>query len=82
MLEDHAATRCILELMTMHESHTYLDVGQLEKARMPVTDLTNSLGVAEAAIGNDPALVEGLRVQTEDENTRWTGEWKRSAMSN
>lgn len=37
---------------------------------MNVSDLTNRLGVAEEAVEKDHALVENLREQAEDGNTR------------
>lgn len=50
------------------EASSYL--GELEKERMAVTDLTNRLGVAEEAVGTYEALVEWIREQVEDANSR------------
>lgn len=50
MPADRTAGRRMLELMTMHTSQASFSVGELEKAKMSVTDLKNHLGLAEAAV--------------------------------
>lgn len=69
MSADRAAAIRIGALIKMNTLQASSSVGELEKAKMSVADLTGLLAVAEEAVGKDLDFGEGLREQAEDGNT-------------
>lgn len=68
---DRAVARSLLEIMKMNSLQESTAVGELEKVKMTIADLTNRLGVAENAVGKDRELVWRLQENNEGVNNRF-----------